>query len=143
MEEQIDRTTSNEWYQLYRMTDHVKDNFKPEDFDSLHKLSLYVNQVCYHFSESVQINSLNLSMRNLLVYTYDPIFKLAYHNTFPHKQEQLSNMLIGINSDLMELVNDIMNFLRDGGRLVEGSDIYDNFEKRIRQINTDYEKRIN
>lgn len=109
-------TARQEWYELYRMTDwvqmHYLDSSKKEIGDNS-GLVLYVNQTCYNFPYS-NTDRLHTKMHDLLIWSYDLIFKELQYTTSkasPEEREQLEKMLAEINQELMQISKEILEKL--------------------------------
>lgn len=103
----------NEWEQIYQMTERVEDILDIEDAKSLDRLRLYVNQVCYHFDGSTEVNSLTVAMRSLLIETYDFLFILAYENRDNNKYEEICNEILALNTEMKIIVSNVLLELDD------------------------------
>ncbi len=100
-----------EWYGLYRMTDHVQKRYfdSEEDMTGNWGFGLYVNQTCYRYPNK---DRLNTKMYDLLIWSYDLIYReLTWGESKANaeEKEQLHQLLKEINEELMELSRNIMD----------------------------------
>lgn len=102
-----------EWYELYRMTDWIQMyyiDYGENEAEDNSGLVMYVNQTCYNFPYN-NMDRLHTNMHDLLIWSYDLIFKELQNTTSkasPEKREQLEKMLADINWELMQISKEIL-----------------------------------
>jgi TRAP-type mannitol/chloroaromatic compound transport system substrate-binding protein len=98
-----------EWYQLYHLSETIDKYYIKNNFKDSERFRLYVNQTCYHFTLAGRPNELNVNMRNLLTQAYDPLFADLYNEKDTLNKEKASEILKGINNDLMLISKGIID----------------------------------
>jgi len=102
-----------EWYQLYRLFDTIDKNYIKNNLQDPENFQLYVNQTCHHFLLTGRPTELTVNMRNFLVLTYDPLFTELSLEKDALKKDKASELLKGMNDELMLISKDIIDMKDD------------------------------
>lgn len=103
-----------------------------------------MNQTCHHFATTGQPNELTVNMRNLLIYTYDPLFADLALEEGPSDEEKASELLKEMNTELLSISKDIID-LEDKEKeklLNPTTPKFIEINERVKEVAEKYSKKV-
>jgi hypothetical protein len=130
----------SEWYEIFDLSQSI-DKYINSGCKGGEKYSLFVNQICYHFSFAVTPSELKINMSDLLVSAYDPLFSNLAHEKETLNKEKALALLKEMNRTLMSISKNVvkMNDAEKEKLLSKSSSQYIKLDAQVKKVSYKYQ----